>query len=107
MEFFLGAIFGAIILILIDNAQLRNEIKRINKTLERIAKQIGASEPILESMEEELIDLLKEGKKIKAVKRYREVTGHGLKESKDYIDSLDISIREDEHIERQLDGNKK
>ncbi|MCZ0702954.1 ribosomal protein L7/L12 [Natronobacillus azotifigens] len=94
MEFILGGIFGAVILIYIEITQLRNEMKRTNNTLDRIAKQIGATEPILESIEEELIDLLKEGKKIKAVKRYREVTGCGLKESKEYIDTLDLSIRE-------------
>jgi Ribosomal protein L7/L12 C-terminal domain len=34
-------------------------------------------------------DALSAGKKIQAIKLYREATGVGLKEAKDYVDSLD------------------
>jgi ribosomal protein L7/L12 len=33
------------------------------------------------------------GKKILAIKLYREATGVGLKEAKDYVDSLDPAYR--------------
>ncbi len=67
--------------------QLRNEIKRTNTILEKIAKQIGVPEPPVDSV---IRNLVAEGKKIEAIKRYREITGVGLKEAKDYIDSIKI-----------------
>ncbi len=61
----------------------------MNLTLEKIAKQVGVTGTVIENIDEELINLILQGKKIKAIKRYRMVTGIGLKEAKDYIDSLD------------------
>jgi len=43
---------------------------------------------ITENIDEELKILISEGKKIKAIKKYRMATGIGLKEAKDYIDRL-------------------
>jgi len=65
--------------------QMRNDIKRTNTILESIAKQIGVPEP---SVDDEIIKLIEDGKKIKAIKIYRQTTGLGLKESKEYIDML-------------------
>lgn len=45
-------------------------------------------EEITENIDYELKDIISESGKIKAIKRYREVTGLGLKESKEYVDSL-------------------
>ncbi len=81
-------IAGLLICISTSINQLRSEIIRINSTLESIAKQIGVPDIIIENIDDELKNLIKEGKKVKAIKRYREVTGFGLKESKEYIDSL-------------------
>jgi ribosomal protein L7/L12 len=39
-------------------------------------------------IDEELMSLLLKGEKLQAVKRYKEVTGLGLAESKDYVDNL-------------------
>lgn len=39
-------------------------------------------------MDEQLRSLIAEGKKIKAIKKCRIVTGFGLKEAKDYVDKL-------------------
>ena len=72
----------------IDTSLLRADIARLNLTLDKIAKQIGVSDAVPEEIEAELKSLIAEGKRIKAIKRYRIVTGHGLKESKDYIDAL-------------------
>ena len=41
----------------------------------------------------ELVNLLKEEKKIKAIKRFKDVTGAGLKESKYAIDDLEKELR--------------
>ncbi|MCY6354875.1 ribosomal protein L7/L12 [Clostridium sp. ZS2-4] len=69
-------------------SQLRNDIARMNTTLDKIAKQLGVPDTIIENIDNELKSLISQGKKIKVIKRYRMVTGLGLKESKEYIDSL-------------------
>jgi len=73
--------------------QLLNELKRISKTVDKIAKQIGVNDPVPENLINELKSLVSEGKKIEAIKRYRKATGLGLKESKEYIDSL-VNMKE-------------
>ncbi|MEH7118956.1 hypothetical protein V7128_16305 [Neobacillus vireti] len=72
----------------IDSLLLRSEIAQLNVTLDKIAKHIGVSDTVTPELNEELKSLIVEGKRIKAIKRYRIVTGLGLKESKNYIDSL-------------------
>ena len=41
-----------------------------------------------ETLEFEVRELIRQGRKVMAVKRVRELTGMGLKEAKDYVDSL-------------------
>ena len=41
-----------------------------------------------------IVSYLRQGKKIQALKVYREVTGLGLKESKEFVDELDTHIHE-------------
>ncbi|WP_342043563.1 ribosomal protein L7/L12 [Bacillus sp. OTU2372] len=69
-------------------SQLRSELARVNNTLNKIAKQVGVPDEVTADVQTELMSLIADGKKIKAIKRYRMVTGHGLKESKEYVDSL-------------------
>ena len=42
----------------------------------------------------EITDCLLSGRKIEAIKVYREATGKGLKESKEFIESLTDTLRE-------------
>ncbi|QAT40920.1 ribosomal protein L7/L12 [Clostridium sp. JN-9] len=65
-------------------SQMRSDITRININLDKIAKQVGVPDTITD----ELKSLILEGKKIEAIKKYRIATGLGLKEAKEYIDSL-------------------
>ena len=53
------------------------------------------SEPIPEEKIAELSDLLFRGNKIGAIKLYRELTGFGLKESKESVDALEASLRKE------------
>ena len=76
---------GLILIIFIAVTQLRNDIKCTNFILKQIAKKIGIPEP---SEDSEIKAFIAEGKKIEAIKRYREITGAGLKEANDYIDKL-------------------
>ena len=69
-------------------SQLRNDIMRMKLTLDKIAKQVGIPDIVTKDVKDELITLISEGNKIKAIKRYRMVTGLGLKEAKEYVDQL-------------------
>ncbi|WP_234117804.1 ribosomal protein L7/L12 [Clostridium hydrogenum] len=80
-------IFTLIILLSIIS-QLRNDIMRMKSTLDKIAKQVGIPDVVTKDVKDELITLISEGNKIKAIKKYRTLTGLGLKEAKEYIDQL-------------------
>jgi DNA-binding Lrp family transcriptional regulator len=84
---FLWIIIGIMLLssILTGIQQLRNDSKRTIKILGEIAKQIGVPET---PVDDEINNLVVEGKKIKAIKMYRQATGLGLKEAKENIDLL-------------------
>ena len=43
---------------------------------------------------QQILDALRAGKKIEAIKLYRESTGQGLKESKDFIDELTLQLHQ-------------
>ncbi|MCI1946313.1 ribosomal protein L7/L12 [Clostridium sp. MT-14] len=60
----------------------------MNSKLNKISKCVGVCDELKKEIIEELKDLVSRGEKIKAIKKYRVVTGAGLKEAKDYIDSL-------------------
>jgi hypothetical protein len=42
-----------------------------------------------------IIASLYAGRRIDAIKQYRVATGHGLKEAKDFIDALEVRLREE------------
>jgi ribosomal protein L7/L12 len=80
-------VIGFVLIAAISSAidQLRNDIRRTNSILEKIAIQIGVPET---PVDDEVKTFIAQGNKIKAIKRYREITGVGLKEAKEYIDKL-------------------
>lgn len=89
---FLWIIIGIMLLssILTGIQQLRNDSKRTIKILGEIAKQIGVPET---PVDDEIKNLVIEGKKIKAIKMYRQATGLGLKEAKENIDLLSEKLK--------------
>lgn len=79
-----------IILFIILNSNinvLQRDQKRIESKLDRIIEHFGLP-GLSNELKDELIGLVEENEKIKAIKKLREVTGMGLKEAKDYVDSL-------------------
>lgn len=68
--------------------QLRNDLKHMRITLDKIAEKFGAIEIVTKEEKEELKKLLSEGKNVQAVRRCREITGLDLKEAKEYVDGL-------------------
>lgn len=49
----------------------------------------GSASPVDPRLPRAFFDAVTDGKKILAIKLYREATGVGLKEAKDYVDALD------------------
>ena len=84
---FIG-LLGLVIYVTSYISQLKDELRRTNLTLNKIVRHLGIEEEITENIDYELKDIISKSGKIKAIKRYREVTGKGLKESKEYIDNL-------------------
>jgi ribosomal protein L7/L12 len=89
MEFVLAGLIT--ILFIFFNTLQRNQ-ERIESKLNKIIEQLGVSEPsiklINDELKDELIKLVEANKKVKAIKKLRDATGMGLKEAKDYVDSL-------------------
>ncbi|WP_026691999.1 hypothetical protein [Peribacillus kribbensis] len=90
MDEYFHWIIGGILLVsmAIDNRLLRSEIAELKLKLDKIAKHIGVTDQVPEEIVAELKGLIAEGKRIKAIKRLRTVTGFGLVQAKEYIDSL-------------------
>ncbi|WP_044640166.1 hypothetical protein [Risungbinella massiliensis] len=64
--------------------EAKKQVKRLKISLEHANQGDGSEHPI----NSELRILLKEGKKIKAIKRAREALGLSLAEAKAYVESL-------------------
>ena len=80
---------GAIVVSIKTNInRLRKDIRRINMTLEKIAKQIGVPDTSTDDIDTQLKRLIAVGEKIEAIKKYRMVTGLNLRECKKYVDNL-------------------
>lgn len=86
--------FGVFMFLIGSVGQLRNEVKLMRGTLNRIAERVGVTEILTKEEKEELVRLVSEGKNVQAVRRCREITGLGLKEAKEYVDRLGEEKRE-------------
>ncbi|EOU1700236.1 hypothetical protein LTX14_001387 [Clostridium perfringens] len=80
--------FGAFMFLIGSVGQLRNEVKLMRRTLNRIAERVGVTEILTKEETDELRRLVSEGKSVEAVRRCREITGLELKEAKEYVDGL-------------------
>lgn len=80
--------FGAFMFLISSVGQLRNEVKLMRGTLNRIAERVGVTEILTKEEKDELMRLVSEGKNVEAVRRCRGITGLGLKEAKEYVDGL-------------------
>lgn len=73
-----------------QNEDLRERVRRLERQVEFLLRHFGLSEHALTSPQayDEVQALKRAGRTIDAIKRYRELTGLGLKEAKDYVDRL-------------------
>ena len=61
-------------------------LKRVERKLDAIAKYLEID--FTAGVDQQVVELAHAGKKIEAIKLYREKTGVGLKAAKDFVDSL-------------------
>ncbi|MDM0497024.1 hypothetical protein QTH19_07265 [Clostridium perfringens] len=80
--------FVAFMFLIASVGQLRNEVKLMRGTLNRIAERVGVTEIVTKEEKEELRRIVAGGKSVQALRRCREITGLGLKVSNEYVDDL-------------------
>ncbi|MGP3977309.1 ribosomal protein L7/L12 [Streptomyces sp. 8N114] len=79
-------LFGAVLSIETRISRSDRQLARVERKLDLMLEHMGLQEhdPRLR----EVIELLRNGKKLHAIKRYRELTGEGLKEAKEAVERL-------------------
>jgi len=72
--------------------ELRKRIVKLENQMAFILQQKGLNYREEQNMgvSPEIINLMRQGKKIKAIKLYRQETGAGLKQAKEFVDSLEV-----------------
>lgn len=74
----------------LENGSTAGARSDFNYTLSpKEASPSHTSQPAQTDLDQELLTLIQQGKKIMAIKRLREARGLSLKEAKDYVDFLD------------------
>jgi Ribosomal protein L7/L12 C-terminal domain len=61
-------------------------LKRLERKIDLILSHLGLDPS--QGVDSEIAELMKAGNKIQAIRLYREKAGVGLKEAKDYVESL-------------------
>ncbi|MFI0976185.1 ribosomal protein L7/L12 [Streptomyces sp. NPDC021093] len=62
-------------------------LARLERKVDLLLDHLGVEEPQIPGMER-VHELTQQGKKIEAIKVYRQLTGEGLKESKDAVERM-------------------
>ncbi len=74
--------------------ELQRRLTRLEKKTDAIMQHLGlAYEPPAPSGSDTVTGLIRAGKKIEAIKIYREETGAGLKEAKDAVEAIQDRLR--------------
>jgi hypothetical protein len=63
-------------------------LSRVDAKLDLLLKQSGLEYDPYKNLPPSVVDAVQRGKKIEAIKRYRESTGVGLKEAKEFIEDV-------------------
>ena len=73
---------------LLDILKRLSALSRLDTKLDLLLKQAGIEYDPYTNLPLDVVDAVKRGNKIGAIKRYRERTGVGLKEAKDLIEEV-------------------
>jgi ribosomal protein L7/L12 len=71
----------------IIQGRIKDQLARLEKKTDFLLKHAGLDLDALAG--KEIAELLRAGKKIEAIKAYRELTGVGLAEAKTYVETLE------------------
>ncbi len=84
----LVAILAILVLSILFHGGARepSRLHAIDRKLNLILANLGIDPN--EGLDRQIVELMRSGQKIQAIKLYREQTGAGLKESKDYVEGL-------------------
>jgi ferritin-like metal-binding protein YciE len=88
----MGLLLVALVMLLgigsIESRIKRTDLRvaRVEQKLDLVLDHLGLREP--DPRMDEIDALLRDGKKIQAIKTYREITGAGLKEAKDAVERM-------------------
>jgi len=84
--FWLVLVFGLLLMAHFLSPKARGNNSRLERKVDLILKHLGIDPN--QGVEKTIMELMKSGRKIEAIKLYREQTGVGLKEAKDYVEGL-------------------
>jgi len=72
--------------------ELKQRVIKLERQITYLMKHLRLNycEKPEEAIYPEILELIRKGKKIRAIKLYREETGVGLKEAKEYVESLEM-----------------
>ncbi|MEV4239996.1 MULTISPECIES: ribosomal protein L7/L12 [unclassified Nocardia] len=76
-----------------DNNRLERRIDQLERKLDMIIKHLGLPSQDPAMPYDEIDELIRQGKKIHAIKLYRTLTGRGLREAKDAIEERERHLR--------------
>lgn len=65
--------------------QLERRLDRLERKVDLLMQHMGVQQ---QGPDQDVLNLARAGRKIEAIKRYRELTGAGLKEAKDAVERL-------------------
>jgi ribosomal protein L7/L12 len=80
-----------------DTTALARRIRLLEKKINMIMEHLGLEvddDSAGESIDPGVLEAIKHGNKIEAIRIYRELSGFGLKEAKDVIDELEARYRQ-------------
>jgi hypothetical protein len=89
LGFVLGALVGAFLIVRLTSRECNARIlSRLEGKLDALLKHQGIDFDPYSDLPASVLDALRRGKKIEAIKEYRLATGAGLREAKDFIEEL-------------------
>jgi ribosomal protein L7/L12 len=85
-----NALFGVILILVMLSrlSTLEKRLRSLNGKLDALLKHSEVEYNPYGDPAAEVIELLKEGEKLQAIKHYRDATGAGLKDAKEFIDEV-------------------
>jgi ribosomal protein L7/L12 len=73
-----------------DLGPLIHRLRIVERKLDLVLEHLGieSRDPPASALDQQVIDLVRSGRKIEAIKLYREQTGAGLKDAKDAVEQI-------------------